>query len=527
MTTSLGPSPFGVKTRPDPVSIFRLTSCVAAYNEGSDAGRGGAKGSCRAGPTGARQFERPLESGEVMSPCRVSCPHNRAVTADNQAVRPRLLLLAICCSLSAVGAQWLETTIPVGDYPEALCYNSLNNKVYCACNGSTNDIVFVVDGATNLITARIDVGVDVYRSCYNPTANKVYCSDWFGNLVAVICGAGDTVINYVDARGWRGVMACDSAGNKVYCYGDSGNVAVISGAGDSVLSILPVGGESRSICCSPDHRKVFCGASYFTDTVSVIDCATDSIVAMLLVGDQPTGMCYNPTNGCVYCSADYDYAVSVIDCATNQVVASIDVGYGQSSICCAPAESKVFCTTSNGRFLVIDAATNSVVDSLETGDFFSESFYNPLNNKVYCLSFWSNNVAVIDAATHGVLTTIAVDSGPQSICHNPRQNRVYVANDYSASISVLRDSGGGVAETPNAEVRMPNAPTIVHGVLSMPASGDGREATGELLDISGRKVMELRPGANDVRALAPGVYFVRTAQAQAQAQAIRKVIITQ
>jgi hypothetical protein len=31
-----------------------------------------------------------------------------------------------------------------------------------------------------------------------------------------------------------------------------------------------------------------------------------------------------------------------------------------------------------------------------------------------------------------------------------------------------------------------------------------------LLDISGRKVMGLRTGANDVRALAPGVYFVVT-----------------
>jgi len=45
-----------------------------------------------------------------------------------------------------------------------------------------------------------------------------------------------------------------------------------------------------------------------------------------------------------------------------------------------------------------------------------------------------------------------------------------------------------------------------------------------LLDVSGRKVLELHPGANDVRALAPGVYFVREAQAQAQAQAVRKVV---
>jgi hypothetical protein len=42
----------------------------------------------------------------------------------------------------------------------------------------------------------------------------------------------------------------------------------------------------------------------------------------------------------------------------------------------------------------------------------------------------------------------------------------------------------------------------------------------DLLDISGRKVSELHSGVNDMRALAPGVYFVR------EAQAVRKVVVT-
>jgi len=48
-----------------------------------------------------------------------------------------------------------------------------------------------------------------------------------------------------------------------------------------------------------------------------------------------------------------------------------------------------------------------------------------------------------------------------------------------------------------------------------------------LLDVSGRKVMDLKPGANDVRALAPGVYFVRE-ELQASSpkpQAVRKVVV--
>ena len=46
------------------------------------------------------------------------------------------------------------------------------------------------------------------------------------------------------------------------------------------------------------------------------------------------------------------------------------------------------------------------------------------------------------------------------------------------------------------------------------------------MDISGRKVMDLRAGANDIRSLSPGVYFVWEAQAKAQAQAVRKIVVT-
>jgi hypothetical protein len=92
----------------------------------------------------------------------------------------------------------------------------------------------------------------------------------------------------------------------------------------------------------------------------------------------------------------------------------------------------------------------------------------------------------------------------------------------------------GVEENrPRVSSREPR-PTFVAGVLFLPGLGTRSElpernsvmSRAALLDISGRKVLDLKSGANDVRALAPGVYFVRTAQAQAQAQAVQKVVIT-
>jgi hypothetical protein len=93
-----------------------------------------------------------------------------------------------------------------------------------------------------------------------------------------------------------------------------------------------------------------------------------------------------------------------------------------------------------------------------------------------------------------------------------------------------------VEETPKARVRTSNATTVVRGVLFLPRGSDfpvamnrGLEASLTLLDATGRRVMVLRPGANDVRSLAPGVYFVREERAGSREQpaaSVRKVVVT-
>ena len=65
--------------------------------------------------------------------------------------------------------------------------------------------------------------------------------------------------------------------------------------------------------------------------------------------------------------------------------------------------------------------------------------------------------------------------------------------------------------------------SVIRGVLFLPRSLDP-SIHRSLLDITGREALGLKPGANDVRGLAPGVYFVR--EAQAQAQAVCKVVVT-
>ncbi|MBM3314717.1 hypothetical protein FJY71_02585 [candidate division WOR-3 bacterium] len=70
-------------------------------------------------------------------------------------------------------------------------------------------------------------------------------------------------------------------------------------------------------------------------------------------------------------------------------------------------------------------------------------------------------------------------------------------------------------------------PTVIRGVLNLRLAVYGPQSRVVLVDASGRKVQDLAPGANDVRHLSPGVYFVSERSAVgAQQLTVRKVILT-
>jgi photosystem II stability/assembly factor-like uncharacterized protein len=88
-------------------------------------------------------------------------------------------------------------------------------------------------------------------------------------------------------------------------------------------------------------------------------------------------------------------------------------------------------------------------------------------------------------------------------------------------ITKTTDGGGGVEETPSARVRTTDAATIVRGVLNLQPAIYDLPTEIVLLDAAGRRVLNLRPGANDVQSLAPGVYFVRSEPSD-----VHKIVVT-
>ena len=89
--------------------------------------------------------------------------------------------------------------------------------------------------------------------------------------------------------------------------------------------------------------------------------------------------------------------------------------------------------------------------------------------------------------------------------------------------------GAAVEETVNDECRTMNVVlTVTRGVLFLPEATSRKPQAASLWDPAGRRAAVLKSGPNDIRHLAPGVYFVREERqaSSRRLQVVRKVVIT-
>ncbi|MBN2465951.1 hypothetical protein JXD38_10065, partial [candidate division WOR-3 bacterium] len=78
-----------------------------------------------------------------------------------------------------------------------------------------------------------------------------------------------------------------------------------------------------------------------------------------------------------------------------------------------------------------------------------------------------------------------------------------------------------VAEAPGPRVERLPTGTFARGMLEL-----GGSAGAVLLDITGRRVADLAPGLNDIRHLAPGVYFIHSLLDSRHSSLVSKVVVT-
>jgi len=445
-------------------------------------------------------------------------------------VKQLFVILAAGALTATASAGWIDAILNVPAFPDRLCYNSVNDKVYCLCYEAES--VAVIDCASNVVVRSLALDDSPEDLCYNPTRNKVYCAA--DTILWVFDGASDAVITSFRFRpGAHWALCYNSQNDRVYySYGElSGpdSVCVVDGESNAIIARIQAGGWYHMLGYHKPSNKVYCTEN--SNTVTVIDGAGDSVVASVPVGGMPDQICSNPQDNKVYCANDSDNGtVTVIDGASNAVLATDPIGSMILDLCYDSVDDRVFCLAESG-FSVIDGASNHVVGTVPVDSAPFACCYCSRPDRVLSLCPNSSRVTVIDAKRLSVDTSLDVGLRPAYGCYNPKDDKAYTANSYGSTVSVLNASTDiGIEECRPAVAAVSRASaTIMEGVLFLPEASGWWSQAASLLDATGRRVMELHSGANDVRALAPGVYFVRKQGSRSQGfedSSVNKVVIT-
>ncbi len=357
-------------------------------------------------------------------------------------------------------------------YEDTLVYCRTGDKVYFLATTGLG----VLDGASDSLLKVKVLGNGYIIPCYCPDDNKIYYCTSDGARVymaAIDCGT-DSVVWEKDVYGSVGMQYLGN--HRLLCW-ESRRLYLLDTRSDSVLVDTAVEGNLYTFAHTGDGKKV-----YIVRGGARMEVLAGSSLSLLATvdwdywttdGANPFLMCSDSTGKLYWFirnrADQLPDSVLAIDTRNDTVVARHGVGLTQ----------RQGCFDYSGRYI-----------------------FNPNPD--------DNDLIMYDTQADTAAEIYENLPVPWSVTPNPELRRIYVG--CPDVILVYPDVPPGVEEAVSGEHEVMSAgASVVRKVLLFElASGHGRTATGELLDVSGRRVKELRLGENDVRAIPPGVYFVRT-----------------
>jgi YVTN family beta-propeller protein len=430
------------------------------------------------------------------------------------------------CDVSVIDAATMAAidTVTVGCWPGALALGGWGPDARVFCADQWSNTVTIFDPRQRRVAANVRTGACPWAICSNEEIRRAYTANQYGNSVTVIDGPTASVVATVPVG--TKPMAIIWENGEVFCANNGSNtVSVISGSSNNVIATVPVGNGPRALYAPPFLGKIFC-ANTNSNTVSVIGYESLTVRKTLAVGTRPVAFAEAVGLG-VFVVNSGSNNVSVIDPLNDSVIRTYQVGTSPVAAvgyAGAPDQRLVYVANSaSDDVTVIDVILDTVIATIPVGDLPQALSVDSFNGKVYCANGLSDNVSVIDCSTNTVIATFPAQWTPVALLYTPF-GQTYVASNNGSNVVVIADSPAVAIEEsfrPEASIFKPQA-TVVRGVLWQEAYGTRQTAyRAELLDVAGRKVLALKAGPNDVRHLAPGIYFIR----ERSAAAIRKVIV--
>lgn len=319
-----------------------------------------------------------------------------------------LLYIPISFNSNITTAQTVIATIKVGNEPlGGIGVNPATNLIYVTSMNDNN--VRVIDGESNQVITKIELGDGPIEIGVNPATNSIYVVNENSNNINVIDGS-NRVVDTIEVGNSLGAIAVNPKNNLIYVTDISeDNIIVIDGLTNEVISKIDIKERERIIAIdiNPETNRIF--------VLSIASADTE---------------------------APFDNNVTVIGGFTNQIIATIEVGLGREPSANIAVNSVTNRIYVSNEFVVstvdvIDGLTNKVIDTIDVG-LPDKIGVNHTTNHIY-VTTQSDDVIVIDGLTNQVITNVDVFGFSSGIDVNPNTNLIYVANKNSGFVIVILD----------------------------------------------------------------------------------------
>ena len=417
------------------------------------------------------------------------------------------------------GLRRVTGAIALGMWPGLLAWSAGANRAYCA--GDNNGVLAIIDGATDSVRKALVFEHTVTGMLPVPAEDKLYCgTEWSPDSAALyaVSLSGDSVISVSRFRGVTGIMCYSPTSRRLFCSGGALSspygLRAYDCRADTLVWESALGMQARALAWSPQDDRVYATSS---DFVSVYDAGSGTRLRDFYVPHGPAVLCYVPGHNYVVAAIHDSTYITFFDAATCSLLARVEVGHSPTTMVYNARHDRLYCSVAGALVVGVDCATLLPSVVVPVSDDYPVMALDTVADRLYARSRYS--LDVIDCARNRRRVLTAPECWKVGIAWNPVNRRVYVGDNDNSQVWVYQDTTvSGIEDSRFESSEEITLPGIVRGEFFLWPPAAGRQRSAVLLDISGHKVADLHPGANDLRGIAAGVYFVRTGDGRGDAR---------
>jgi YVTN family beta-propeller protein len=357
-------------------------------------------------------------------------------------------------------------SITVGYNPNGIVYDSANNELYVANEGTHN--VTVISGADNRTVANISTGDNPSAILFDPISNQVFVVDYAPTgLVTVIDASSNTAIANITVGTYPFAIALDTQDDYVDVLNQSTDgydglvTEIAAGSTPSVAGTLTVGLEPTALAYDPinDDLYVANSPSIAYNNVSVFNQSTGQKVASLAIGQEPMplSIAFDPVGGDVFVATYMTNNVSIINTTTNQVLGSISTyrngGLGPLGLVVDPGTGDVYTLNAGDELTaptttVISPVSDAAIATIPLATNPRGFTYEAAGNSLVVGNAGGNNTYYLNASTYSVNRETPAGRNPEFTAYDSATGTTYTLDPTSDNVTAVNAAGQRIASIP-------------------------------------------------------------------------------